>query len=75
MKESYAESYWKRDYIGTSYQTYLDIVNDIESLNLTTEQQQIEIERVKSKRMKALIDYGYTQKDLERQKMPPWSWK
>ena len=61
----------KRDYIGTSYQTYLDIVNDIESLNLTTEQQQIEIERAKTKRMKALIDYGYTQKDLERQKMPP----
>ena len=33
----YAESYWERDYMGTGYQTNLDVIENIESSNITKE--------------------------------------
>ena len=33
--EIYAEAYWERDYMGTGYQTYLDVIENIESANIT----------------------------------------
>ena len=70
LEESYAEKYWERDYMGTTYQNYLDVVEDINSLDLSYEEKQIEIERAKSKRMEDLLDYGFDQKEIEE--MPPW---
>ena len=70
--DPYPESYWERDYMGTVYQNYLDAIDNIKSLNISIEEQQEKIERAKNSRMHDLLYDGYTKKDLERLRMPPW---
>ena len=43
--EIYAESYWERDYMGTGYQTYLDVIENNESANITKEEKSSETKR------------------------------
>ena len=72
--DPYHESYWERDYMGTVYQNYLDTIENIESLDISIEEQQKEIERAKDTRMIDLLSDGYTKRDLERLRMPPWKY-
>ena len=71
-EENYAEAYWERDELSSTYQRYLDVIEDIQSSNLTTQEREIEIERAKSCRLEALLKYGFTLQDLERSEIPPW---
>ena len=58
--------------MGTVYQNYLDAVQNIQSLDISAEEQEEEIERARDTRMIDLLDNGYTKRDIERLKMPPW---
>ena len=72
--DPYAESYWECDYMGTSYQNYLDAIQDIKSLEINFEEQQEEVEREIDTRMIDLLNDGYTKRDIERLRMPPWKY-
>ena len=72
--DPYAESYWECDYMGTSYQNYLDAIQDIKSLEINFEEQQEEVEREIYTRMIYLPNDGYTKRDIERLRMPPWKY-
>ena len=72
--DRFADSYWERDYMGTVYQNYLDAVQNIQSLDISAEEQEEEIERARDTRMIDLLDNGYTKRDIERLKMPPWKY-
>lgn len=73
-EDTYAESYWERDYLGTVYQNYLDAIQNIKNSKLSIEEQHNEIEIAKDTRMNDLLDNGYTKRDLERIRMPPWTY-
>ena len=58
----------------TVYQNYLDAIQNIESSDISLEDQPQEIERAKYTRMIDLLDNGYTKRDIERLRMPPWKY-
>ena len=72
-EDTYAESYLERDYLGTVYQNYLYAIQNIKSSKLSIEEQHDEIEIAKDTRMIDLLNNGYTKRDLERMRMPPWT--
>ena len=71
-EDTYAESNWERDFIGTMYHNYLDAIQYIKSSNLSIEKQNVEIERAKYTSINDLLNNGYTKRDLERMRVPPW---
>ena len=73
-EDTYAESYWEHDFFGTVYQNYLDAIHNIKSLKLSIEEQHNEVEISKDTRMNDLLNNGYTKRDLERMRMPPWTY-
>ena len=71
-EECYAESYWERDYMGTSYQTYLDTIENIESENISKEEKSSETERALIARQEAFVKEGQTLEFIHK-RWPPWS--
>ena len=74
IEDTYAESYWERDFLGRVYQNYLDAIQNIKSSNLSIEEQPNEVEIAKDTRINDLLNNGYTKRDLERMRMPPWTY-
>ena len=50
-EENYAEAYWERDELSSTYQRYLDVIEDIQSSNFTVQERESEIERAKNSRL------------------------
>ena len=59
-EDTYAESYWERDFMGRTYKTYLDTLENIKTSNLSLEEKQQESERAKRARMEAYLEDGWT---------------
>ena len=57
-EEAYAESYWEREYLGTSYQTYLDVMENIKSADISEDEKSSEMERALNARKEAFIEKG-----------------
>ena len=73
-EDTYAESYWERDFLGWVYQNYLDAIHNIKSSKLSIEEQPNEVKIAKDTRINDLLNNGYTKRDLEKMRMPPWTY-
>ena len=71
-EDTYAESYWESDYMGTSYHSYLNAVENIKTSDISLEEKHLEYERAKGARKEAFLKDGLTEIDMERS-IPPWS--
>ena len=71
-EEAYAESYWEREYMGTSYQTYLDVMENIKSADISEDEKSSEMERALEARKEAFIEKGDSLEFIQK-RMPPWS--
>ena len=70
--DNYAQSYWERDYMGTTYQTYLDVIENIKSADITEEEKSSETERALKAREDEFLKDGLTL-DFIHKRWPPWS--
>ena len=68
----YAEAYWEKDHMGTSYKTFADALDNIKTSNLSLEDKELESERVKDARMNAYLENGWKMWEVKRS-LPPWS--
>ena len=71
-EDLYAESYWEREFMRTSYHSYLDALQNIKTSNLSSKEKNEEYQRVKEARKEAFLNDGWTVREIERS-IPPWS--
>ena len=71
-EEVYAKSYWERDQLGTGYQSYLDVIENIESANISNEDKSNETKRAMKAREDAFVKLGQTVESIHS-RWPPWS--
>ena len=70
--EVYAAYYWEREQMGTGYQSYLDVIENIESANISKEEKLTETERAMKAREDAFVLTGQTVEYIHS-RWPPWS--
>ena len=70
-EEVYAAYYRERDHMGTGYQSYLDVVENIESANIAKEEKSNEIVRAMKAREDAFVKLGQTVESIHNG-WPPW---
>ena len=68
----YAEAYWEKDFMGTDYKRFVDALDNIKTSNLSSEEKQLETERVKGARLDAYLENGWEMWEVKRS-IPPWS--
>ena len=71
-EEAYAKFYWERDYMGTLYQTCLDVMENIKSAAISQDEKSSETERALEAIKEAFIEKGDSFEFIQK-RMPPWS--
>ena len=71
-EEAYAKSYWERVYMETSYQAFLDVMENIKSADISQDEKYSETERALEARKEAFIEKG-DNLEFIKNRMPPWS--
>ena len=68
---NYSVAYWEEDNMGTSYQRYLDVIENIETSNISEDEKIVENERATNAREEAFIKQYRDTKEFIHTRYPP----
>ena len=66
----YGEAYKEKDFMATDYKRFADALENIKTSNLSSEDKELEIERVKGARMDVYLENGWKIWEVNRS-IPP----